>query len=105
MFHIGSNALRHCEARVDGILLVTDDEICGAVTELYRHGLVVEPSGAAGYAALAFGKVPEVKGKKIVIVITGGNVTPEELQQIMWTTVEHSHCSLLNLGDQGYKPL
>ena len=40
---------------------------------------MVEPSGAAAFAALQHDKVPDVTDKKIVIVITGGNVSPEEL--------------------------
>ena len=77
----GTNAFRHCKERVDNILIVTDDEIRRAMLLLYSKGLVVEPSGAAGFAALFHGKVPEVKGQKVVVVITGGNVTPEELVQ------------------------
>ena len=46
---------------------------------LYNGGLVVEPSGAAAFSALYHGKVPDVDGKNIVVVITGGNVTPQEL--------------------------
>ena len=46
---------------------------------LYNGGLVVEPSGAAAFAALLHNKIPDVAGKKVVVIITGGNVTPEEL--------------------------
>ena len=75
----GPNAFRHCKKHVDDILLVSDQEILQAMFQLQRHGLMVEPSGAAAFAALYFGKVPDVKGKKVVVVITGGNVAPEEL--------------------------
>ena len=64
---------------VDDILLVTDPEILSSMMCLYHTGLVVEPSGAAAFAALLFGKVPNVDDKKVVVVITGGNVSPDEL--------------------------
>ncbi len=66
---------------MDDILLVSDHEILSAMFVLYRAGLVVEPSGAAAFAALYFNKVPNSHNKKVVVVITGGNVTPQELAQ------------------------
>lgn len=52
-----------------------------AVQTLYSIGLVVEPSGAAGVAALQAGCISDVSGKRIVIVLTGGNVSPKELDK------------------------
>jgi threonine dehydratase len=40
-----------------------------------KHGLVVEPGGAAGLAALLAGKIPPVEDT--VVVLSGGNVDPE----------------------------
>ena len=54
-----------------------------AVKTLYHAGLVVEPSGAAAFAALLAEKVPNTVGCKIVVFITGGNVTPDELSAIV----------------------
>ncbi|HCC33130.1 MAG TPA: threonine ammonia-lyase, partial [Clostridiales bacterium] len=59
---------------VDGILAVTDEEIRSAVVVLLeRARLVVEPSGAATVAALLSGKVPG-RGRRVVAVLSGGNV-------------------------------
>jgi threonine dehydratase len=76
---VGSNSLKHCQKHVAGVVLVTDDEIRSAVTSLYNRGFVVEASGAAGYAALLHNRVPSIADKNVVCVITGGNVTPEEM--------------------------
>lgn len=46
---------------------------------LYNLGLVVEPSGAAAFAALQSNKIPDVEGKRVVVMVTGGNVTMEDL--------------------------
>lgn len=67
---------------MEDILLVTDDEIMEAMMVLYERGLKVEASGAAAFAALYKGKVPNVQGCKVVVVITGGNVSVEELSQV-----------------------
>ena len=53
----GANAFEHVKAYVDGIILVTDEEIIQAVDLLFRHGLVVEPSGAAALTAVLTGRV------------------------------------------------
>eukprot|EP00058_Branchiostoma_floridae_P014237 XP_002599725.1 hypothetical protein BRAFLDRAFT_62156 [Branchiostoma floridae] len=80
--YAGSNAYTHNMAFVEDVVLVSDDEIIAAVKRLFSRGLVVEPSGAAAFAALMSGKIPDVKGKKVVVVITGGNVTTQELSKI-----------------------
>ena len=53
-----------------------------AVQSLYKIGLVVEPSGAAAFAAIMARKVPDADSKRVVAFITGGNVTPEELSKL-----------------------
>ncbi|XP_078091641.1 L-threonine dehydratase catabolic TdcB-like isoform X2 [Mustelus asterias] len=74
----GSNSFQICRQHVKEILLVSDDEIKAAVSMLYKIGLVVEPSGAAAFAAIVGEKI-NLEGKTVVVIITGGNVTPEEL--------------------------
>uniref|UniRef100_A0A4W4G6V0 L-serine deaminase n=1 Tax=Electrophorus electricus TaxID=8005 RepID=A0A4W4G6V0_ELEEL len=61
---------------VEEIVLVTDEEIKSAVSTLYKAGLVVEPSGCAALAALVNGKIPDVTGKNVVVVLSGGNIDP-----------------------------
>ncbi|XP_064607223.1 L-threonine ammonia-lyase-like [Liolophura sinensis] len=78
----GKITYNHCRKYVDDILLVSDDEIRAAVKRLYHAGLVVEASGSAAMAAMLFDKIPDVNGKNVVIVITGGNVTPDELVKL-----------------------
>ena len=70
----GPYAFSLAQKYVTGMALVTDDEILDAVEFLMtRMKLVVEPSGAAPLAALLHGKIPDVKGRKIGIIISGGN--------------------------------
>jgi threonine dehydratase len=52
----------------------SDAEVGAAVAFAYRElKLVVEPGGAVGLAALLAGRI-DVKGKNVVIVLSGGNV-------------------------------
>lgn len=68
-----------CRRYVEQIVLVSDEEIGAAVSTLYRAGLVVEPSGAAAFAALINNKIFDLEGKEVVCVLSGGNVGKDEL--------------------------
>ncbi len=60
-----------------GIVTVSDLELRVAMSLLFtRAKLVVEPGGAAGFAALLAGRVPAAAGKRIGVVLSGGNVDP-----------------------------
>jgi threo-3-hydroxy-L-aspartate ammonia-lyase len=60
---------------LESVVLVTDAEAAEAVRFLLlRLKLLVEPSGAAPIAALLAGKIPQAQGKKIGVVLSGGNI-------------------------------
>ena len=55
-------------------VIASDEEVGAAVAYAYRElKLVVEPGGAVGLAALLAGRI-DVRGKNVVIVLSGGNV-------------------------------
>ena len=59
---------------VDGISLVTDDEIRDAMRFAFEHlKIVVEPSGATPLAALLSGRV-EGLPRRVGVIVSGGNV-------------------------------
>lgn len=68
-----------CQRYVEGIVLINDEEIKAAVSTLYRCGLVVEPSGSAAFAAIVSNKIPELEGKNVVCILSGGNIGKDEL--------------------------
>uniref|UniRef100_A0A3B1JDS3 L-serine deaminase n=1 Tax=Astyanax mexicanus TaxID=7994 RepID=A0A3B1JDS3_ASTMX len=68
-----------CQKYVEEIVLVTDEEIKSAVSTLYRAGLVVEPSGSAAFAAVINGRIPNITGKTVVVILSGGNIGKDEL--------------------------
>lgn len=69
---------------VERLVAVEDDEIRSAMLWLYRHhGLVVEPSGAVGIAAVLNDRIP-ITGT-LVVVLSGRNVAPEKFAAIIAT--------------------
>jgi threonine dehydratase len=80
----GEHALRICrELEVESVL-VTEAEIEDGFRFLYsRAKLAAEPAGAAGVAALLAHKVPGVEGATAVVVVSGGNVSPEMASDIL----------------------
>jgi threonine dehydratase len=62
------------QKNVDDFLTVTDEELLKWMFFLWeRMKIVVEPTGALAAAALLQGKI-DAKGKKVGVVISGGNV-------------------------------
>jgi len=77
--HVGTRPLVVLRALVDRVVGVTDEEVLAAIRALaLSTKQVVEPSGAAGLAAALSGRV-EVAGRRVGIVLSGGNITPEVL--------------------------
>ena len=64
---------------VDDIVTVSEESIVAAMRELWENlRIVVEPSAAVAYAALREAKVP-VAGRRVGLILTGGNVDMEQL--------------------------
>ena len=75
------DVLRAHRDRLAGVVTVGDDSIRDAVHFLHREcGLVVEPSGAATTAALRAGALQPFAQLPMVLVVSGGNVDPAELE-------------------------
>lgn len=69
--------------RVDEVVTVSEAEIVAAMTFLFdRMKLVTEPSGAVGVAALLNDRV---HGKRIGVVISGGNVGAARFAELITT--------------------
>ena len=64
---------------VDEIALVTEEEILAAMRTLWeRLKLIVEPSGAVSAAIAIYKKIP-VEGKRIGIILSGGNLDLDQI--------------------------
>ena len=66
-----------------GALTVTDEEAMQAMASAAHHfKLVLEPGGATALAAVLSGKL-DVKGRTVVVVASGGNVSPDILARAL----------------------
>ncbi|HCT4435658.1 TPA: threo-3-hydroxy-L-aspartate ammonia-lyase [Klebsiella aerogenes] len=72
--HLGQYTFPLIQQHVDDILTVSDDELVASMTFLAeRMKMVVEPTGCLGFAA-ARNAMAQLRGKKVGIIISGGNV-------------------------------
>jgi threonine dehydratase len=73
----------HARELVDDVVTVTDEAIRRAASLLIeRHKVIVEFSGAAGAAALLAGRI-DVRGGRVAVVVSGGNLDPALLSQLV----------------------
>jgi threonine dehydratase len=84
---VGARAFALARGRIDRLVTVDEDLISLAILRLVemQHG-VVEGAGASPLAALLSGELPELRGKKVVLLLCGGNIDPLVLARV----IEHS---------------
>ena len=69
---------------LDGVVLIDDATILAGVRfALERMKQLVEPAGAAALAAVLFGHVPIRDGERVCVVLSGGNVDPARLGELL----------------------
>ena len=79
----GEHTFEICSKYLDGIVTVTEDEICAAILALMeQQKLIAEGAGAVAVAAAMFNKVP-VAGKKTICVVSGGNIDVTILSRVI----------------------
>ncbi len=95
----GVNTFDMCQKYVDEIVTVSDDEIAAAILALIeQQKLVAEGAGAVSVAAAMFDKVP-IKGKKVVCVVSGGNIDVTSLNRVINRgLVKSGRCSFIELS-------
>ena len=72
--------VRDMEGIIDDGIFVTDASLIAAMRLAHEHlGLVLEPSGAAGLAAILENR-DRFAGKSVAVVLCGGNLTPEQVK-------------------------
>ncbi len=94
----GENTFELVNKYVDEIVTVTEDEISGAILSLIeQQKLIAEGAGAVSVAAVMFDKVP-VKGKKVVCLVSGGNIDVTILSRVIRRgLVKSGRASLLTI--------
>jgi threonine dehydratase len=81
---VGEIPWQHMKTYVDDIVTVTEDEIRKSVRRILQNTrLLAEPSGAVAPAAFFFHREQLPVAKKTVAVVSGGNIAPEMLLEIL----------------------
>ncbi|MDO5123304.1 MAG: threonine ammonia-lyase [Eubacteriales bacterium] len=79
----GENTFRCVSEYVDDIALVTDDEVASAILALIeKQKMIAEGAGATAVAAVMSGKF-DLKGKRVVAVVSGGNIDVTSLSRVI----------------------
>ncbi len=99
----GENTFNYVKEYVDEIVTVTEDEIATAIlTLIEQHKMIAEGAGAVSVAAAMFDKVP-VQGKKVVCIVSGGNIDVTILSRVIKRGLSRSgrnHSLLVELVDK-----
>jgi threonine dehydratase len=87
---VGQNAFELARRRVDRVVRVAEDWIALAILRMVElEKTVVEGAAAAPLAALMAGLLPELRGKKVVLVVCGGNIDPAILSRVIEKGLVH----------------
>ncbi len=80
----GEWTLAMAQHYLDGVALIDDAAILAGVRfSLERMKQLVEPAGAAALAAVLFGRIPVRDGERVCVVLSGGNVDPGRLGELL----------------------
>ncbi len=80
---LGDKTYAVITSTVDDVVTVSEAAIVQAMRTMWEVlKIVVEPSGAVAYAAIVEGKV-NVAGKRVGIIVSGGNL---DLDTLPWQT-------------------
>ena len=94
----GVHTFEYCQKYVDEIVTVNEDEIsCAILSLIEQQKLIAEGAGAVSVAAVMFNKIP-VKGKKVVCLVSGGNIDVTILNRVIRRgLVKSGRASLLTI--------
>ena len=81
--HPGDVTFEMVRKYVDAVVTVSEDEIAAAILALIeKQKLIAEGAGAVSVAAAMFHKLP-IEGKKVVCIVSGGNIDVNILSRVI----------------------
>ena len=81
---VGSNAFQIARPLVDPVVIVSEEQIALAILRLIElQKSVVEGAAATTLAACMSGKLKELRGKRVVLLLCGGNIDPNVLSRVI----------------------
>lgn len=81
---VGRETFKLCKKFVDEIIVVSNDEICAAIKDIFEdRRSVLEPAGALGFAGLKrYVEREGIKHKQLVAIASGANVNFDRLRHV-----------------------
>src|SRR6476659_3835979 len=81
---VGANAFATAAPLIDRILVVTEEQIAVSILRIVElEKGVVEGAAATPLAACLSGQLPELAGKRVVLLLCGGNIDPNVLSRVI----------------------
>ncbi len=81
----GENAFALAAEKVDRAVTVSEDELARGIFELAeKENCFVEGAAAAGLAACVAGKLDYLRGRRVVLLLTGRNIDPAAHERALW---------------------
>ena len=81
---VGANAFVIAREHVDQVVTVNEEQIAIAILRLVElEKTVAEGAAATPLAAILSGKLPELAGKRVVLLLCGGNIDPNILGRVI----------------------
>merc|ERR1712226_1734464 len=82
--NVGVNAFYTASKLIEKVIQIDEDWIAIAILKLLEtEKAVVEGAGASGLGAILTGSLPELKGKKVAVVLCGGNIDITTLGRVI----------------------
>lgn len=79
---VGHQTFDVCQELLDDTVSVPEGKVCTTILDLYnKHAIIAEPAGALPVAALDF-YADQIRGKSVVVIISGGNNDIGRMQEI-----------------------
>jgi threonine dehydratase len=82
--NVGAETFRLCRQYVDDMVIVSNDEICAAIKDIFEdRRSVLEPAGALAYAGLKrYVEKKRLHGRSLVAIASGANVNFDRLRYV-----------------------
>jgi len=81
---VGQNAFETAAPLIDRIVVVTEEQIAVSILRIVElEKGVVEGAAATPLAACLSGQLPELAGKRVVLLLCGGNIDPNVLSRVI----------------------
>lgn len=100
---VGDVTFQICKQVIDEMHIVPEGKICSTILKLYNEeAIVVEPAGALSVAVLD-DYADQIKGKKIVCIVSGGNNDIGRMQEIKERSLQYEglkHYFLVSLAQR-----